>query len=111
MEPGRCAGQAAALVVASLTLPPPVNGQALVNANIATRLTETPGRVKLINISPKSSHRTIRYHFRPTVAITGTLFTLAAHTRHPRRRLYSVVEPGPGMLYNFLVVPVARFFE
>jgi glycosyltransferase involved in cell wall biosynthesis len=110
MERGDCAGQAAALVVASLTLPPPINGQALVNACIATRLTQSPGRVRLINSSPKSSYRTIRYHFRRMVAVMVTLFVLAANARDARRRLYSVVEPGPGMLYNLLVVPVARLF-
>jgi glycosyltransferase involved in cell wall biosynthesis len=110
MDAGDCAGQPAALVVAPLALPPPVNGQALVNASIATMLTQSPGRVRLINISPKFFQRTIRYHLRRMAAITVTLFVLAANMRHARRRLYSVVEPGPGMLYNFLVVPVARFF-
>jgi glycosyltransferase involved in cell wall biosynthesis len=110
MATGDYAGQAAALVVASLTLPPPVHGQALVNASIATRLTQSPGRVKLINISPRSLHRTIRYHRRRVAAVMVTLFVLAANARHPRRRLYSAVEPGPGMLYSFLVVPVARLF-
>ena len=96
----RLLGQLAALVVAPLALPPPVNGQALVNASIATMLTQGPGRVRLINISPKFFQRTIRYHLRRMAAITVTLFVLVANMRHARRRLYSVVEPGQGMLYS-----------
>lgn len=110
MDAGDCGGEPTALVVAPLALPPPVNGQALVNASIATRLTERPGRVMLINISPRFFQRTIRYHFRRMAAITVTLFVLAANMRHARRRLYSVVEPGQGMLYSFMLVAAARLF-
>ena len=110
MARGDYAGRAAALVVASLTLPPPVHGQALVNGSIAAKLTESHGRVRLINISPRSLHRTIRSHIRRMAAVIGTLLVLGANTRHTRRHLYSAVDPGPGMLYSLLVVPIARLF-
>jgi glycosyltransferase involved in cell wall biosynthesis len=102
--------ESASLVVAPLPFPPPVTGQTLINASVAARLTQRPARVKLINTSPKSHRRTVLYHLRRMAAVMATLFVLAANSRHERRCLYTVVDAGHGMPYNFLVVSVARLF-
>jgi len=103
-------GENIALVVAPLALPPPVTGQTLINASVARRLMQGPGIVRLINISPMSHFRTMAYHLRRITAVLALPFVLAANACHERRSLYAVVEPGHGMIYNFLIVSVARIF-
>jgi glycosyltransferase involved in cell wall biosynthesis len=112
MTPGSPGGRTSGslVVVAPLALPPPVNGQSLINASMVFRLRQITSAVRLINTSPRSRYRTFRYHLRRSAAVASIPFILAMNIPHNRRCLYTVVEPGHGMLYNFLVIAAARCF-
>lgn len=94
--------------MASLALPPPMNGQAMINASMVQRLKQLSVRLKLIDTSPKSYQRTIFYHLRRIAIVSWTPIVLGVNVWRTRRCLYTVAEPGHGMFYNFLVVGFAR---
>lgn len=98
------------LVVAPLALPPPTNGQTVINASVVQRLRRMNVRLKLVDTSPRSQRRTILYHLRRLVSVSAIPAILAANVGRRRRRLYTVIESGLGILYNFVVVAFARLF-
>jgi glycosyltransferase involved in cell wall biosynthesis len=95
-------------VVASLALPPPTNGQAMINASVVQRLKRMKVKLKLIDTSPRSHQRTIFYHLRRIAIVSSIPVVLGVNAWRTRRCLYTVAEPGLGMFYNFVVVGFAR---
>ena len=93
-------------IVAVLALPPPTHGQAVVNQAVVDALSAANAPLKVINVSPGSLRRGVGYHarrmsvfaFKAVPAILGAKGGL----------LYSVVEPGFGMSYNFLTLLLSR---
>lgn len=97
-------------VVASVALPPPVNGQALVNAGVIDDLKKSCD-LRIINTSPKSNARSVRYHVRRLVSVLKVPAVLLFNLVRPKRTLYTVVEPGHGMYYNAFILLFARLFR
>lgn len=100
----------APLVVAVVALPPPVNGQTLVNARVVEDLIGAGARQCVVDTSPRGHRRGLRYHLRRIAVIATVPFALAGNLGARERRLYTVVEPGNGMAYNVLVIGLARLF-
>ncbi len=98
------------LVVAPLALPPPIDGQTLINASVVQRLKHMDVRLKVVNTSPRSHRRTIFYHLRRIGRVCPIPFVLGINAWRAKRYLYTVVEPGHGMAYNFFIVAFARLF-
>lgn len=105
-----CSGTArtdAPVVIAIIALPPPLNGQTIVNEKMISFLAGTVD-LKTINTSPKSHARSLAYHLRRIAAISKLPFTLFANVFASNRHLYTVIEPGYGIAYNFIAVVSAK---
>src|SRR5262249_44327454 len=90
----------------------PVSGQTLINARVVQRLKQLDVRIRLVDTSPRSRLRmTFLYHFRRWTRMCWVLYVLGTNALEKRRCLYTAVEPGYGMLYNFIVVTFARIFR
>lgn len=93
-------------ILAIVALPPPTHGQAVVNQAIVDAISSAGAPLKVVNTSPGALQKGLGYHARrmslhlleatPAILETGNGL------------VYSVVEPGLGMAYNFLVVLLAR---
>lgn len=93
-------------VVAIVALPPPTHGQAVVNKAIVGALSAIHVPLKVVDTSPGSLQRGWRYHARRLRLYCAK--ALPAIVRTKDSLVYSVVEPGLGICYNFLVVAFAR---
>lgn len=103
-------GRDCPFVVASLALPPPINGQTMINASVVHRMKQIDVKLKLIDTSPRSHHRTILYHLRRMAIVSSIPFVLGVNAWRGRRGLYTVAESGHGIFYNLVVVGFARLF-
>jgi glycosyltransferase involved in cell wall biosynthesis len=93
-------------VLAVMTIPPPTHGQAIVNKGILDALLTARVPIKLVNTSPGTLQRDVRYHLKRLRlhilhAIPSILSTKVS-------TVYSSVESGYGMYYNYLIVLSAR---
>ena len=71
---------------------------------------QTNVKLKLIDTSPRSHRRTVFYHLRRIAIVCLTPIVLGMNVWRSMRCLYTVVEPGHGMTYNFVIVGSARLF-
>jgi glycosyltransferase involved in cell wall biosynthesis len=100
-----------ATVVVAAVLPPPIHGQAVVNAAVVERLRKMPISLTVCNTSPDSLKRDWRYHttrFGRTLHAATILLMRAVCTQ--RKTLYMPLEAGSGVVYNMLLAISARLF-
>ncbi|WP_213769888.1 glycosyltransferase family 4 protein [Bradyrhizobium sp. dw_78] len=93
-------------IVAILALPPPTHGQAVVNQAMVDALAAAGASLRVVNTSPGALRKGLSYHARRM-----SLHLLKAVPALLGARgglVYSVVEPGAGMAYNFLILLLAR---
>ena len=96
-------------VLALIALPPPTHGQSIVNAAIAARLAATVGvRAQVVDIGPGRLIRGLFYHLRRLSRVSVALGREFRHLQFRDRTLYTVVDAGWGIFYNFAVVGLAR---
>ena len=102
------AAQSVPIVVASVALPPPTTGQTTINLSLVQWLEKLDVKLRLIDTSPRSHYRTVFYHLRRIAAVSRTPLILLAHGWRKSRKLYTVIESGLGIFYNFITVAFAR---
>lgn len=93
-------------ILAIVALPPPTHGQAVVNQAIVDAISSAGAPLKIVNTSPGALRKGLGYHTRRIRL--HLLEAMPAILSAGRTLVYSVVEPGAGMAYNFLVVLLAR---
>lgn len=93
-------------ILAIVALPPPTHGQALVNQAIADAILRTGTPLTVINTSPGALQKGLGYHTRRLSL--HLLKAMPAILGAGKGLVYSVVEPGLGMAYNFLIIALAR---
>lgn len=93
-------------ILAVVALPPPTHGQAAVNQAVVDALSATRAPVAIVNTSPGSLRRGLSYHAKRLRLLTFKVIPSILGVRGGV--LYSVVEPGHGMYYNFLVILFSR---
>jgi glycosyltransferase involved in cell wall biosynthesis len=93
-------------ILAVVALPPPAHGQALVTQAIIDKLSATNVCLKVINTSPGSLQKGLKYHRKRMAAILWR--ALPAILGRRDGVLYTTVEAGLGICYNFLVALSAR---
>lgn len=102
------------LLVFAAALPPPVHGQSLVNERVATVLRARGGaQVEICDVAPVGLG--FFYHLSRLTRVSAAFWRLlsvgvSSIFAFRERRFYCVLEAGPGILYNFLLVGVARIF-
>jgi glycosyltransferase involved in cell wall biosynthesis len=94
------------IILAIVALPPPTHGQAVVNQAIVDAISSSGARLKVINTSPGTLRKGLGYHARRMSL--HLLEAMPAILRAGKGLVYSVVEPGLGMIYNFLILLFAR---
>lgn len=93
-------------IVAVVALPPPTHGQAIVNQAVVDALSIAHAPLKVINTSPGVLQRGVNYHLKRLRL--HILNAIPAILNTQGGLVYSVVEPGYGMYYNFLIIFFAR---
>ena len=96
-------------IVAIVALPPPTHGQAVVNQAVVDALANANAPLKVVNTSPGALRKGLNYH--ATRMRLNLLGAIPAILNAKGGLLYSVVEPGFGMCYNFLVILFARIMQ
>lgn len=95
-------------LVAVVALPPPVHGQSLVNRKIVDLLTDCIVRSRVVDISPGNSKKVISYHWKRIRLVAFGLIVLGSCPRNANSVFYTVFESGLGVIYNFLLIGLAR---
>jgi glycosyltransferase involved in cell wall biosynthesis len=109
---GRVSGTDTAGVLALLALPPPVHGQSIVNKAIVMRLAAADRmRTHVVDIGPARLLRGPHYHLTRIVRVFGALIQELNHARVHHRTLYTVVDSGWGIIYNFITLGFARILR
>jgi glycosyltransferase involved in cell wall biosynthesis len=96
-------------VIASLALPPPIEGHAVVSSAVVSELKKSSSKVVIIDTSPKTADRKrLSYHIKRVLSVFVTLVSMARHSFDPTRTLYTVYESGFGVTYNFVTLAIGR---
>jgi glycosyltransferase involved in cell wall biosynthesis len=93
-------------ILAIVALPPPTHGQAVVNQAIVDAISSAGAPLKVVNTSPGALQKGLGYHARRMSL--HLLEAMPAILEARKGLVYSVVEPGFGMAYNFLIILLAR---
>jgi hypothetical protein len=93
-------------ILAVVTLPPPIHGQAIVNKAVVDALSGARVPLTVINTSPGTLQKGISYHLRRLQL--NILNAVPAILNTKGGVVYTVVEPGYGMYYNFINIFFAR---
>jgi len=88
-------------------MPPPVTGYSVVTEFMIERLKETAD-VETIDISADSLVRDAFYHLWRVARVSRALWALASRPARRGRILYLAVSGGAGVVYDLLLVSVAR---
>lgn len=95
-------------IVVVAALPPPVHGQALVNAAVVERLRSYNAVLTVINTSPQKRRKGPTYHLARIRQFIRAASSLLMHRCSHIKTLYMPLEAGYGMFYNMLLSFVAR---
>lgn len=90
-------------------LPPPTGGQSNINKHILQSL-QSQCAVNIIDMSPGRLDRGFKYHTKRIFKLFGGLVEIAKH-RSPHSSLYLSVDSGFGLLYNIIIILLARLFR
>jgi glycosyltransferase involved in cell wall biosynthesis len=92
-----------------VALPPPVHGQSLVNAYVLERLQTDPSfLVTSVDIAPIKGRGSLYYHGSRIRRVFRGLLEMAALRSHGKFSAYFVYESGLGIVYNYLLIGLAR---
>ncbi|UPK25709.1 glycosyltransferase family 4 protein [Bradyrhizobium sp. 195] len=95
-------------VVVVGALPPPMHGQAAVNAAVAEGLKCLPAYLSIIDTSPGKAKKSIAYHFRRISGVLRAAVALAKCNHRHAKTLYMPFQAGHGIVYNLFLALVAR---
>ena len=99
-------------VIASLALPPPIQGHAVVSQAVVSELLKIDPNVVVINTSPRSQHKkSPRYHLNRILSVFRTALSLVLHSQDAEKTIYTVYESRFGVIYNYLILLLARAFR
>jgi glycosyltransferase involved in cell wall biosynthesis len=96
------------LVFVIAAMPPPVHGQSAVTANIVSMLFQSSCKTILVDTSPGRLERSLAYHLIRMRKLAVAILRLLAASFQRSKRMYTVVESGAGIAYNFLSVLLCR---
>ncbi|ACK51411.1 glycosyl transferase group 1 [Methylocella silvestris BL2] len=96
----------------AVCLPPPVHGQSLVNASVMRAAEEFAGadKVQVFDIGPGKHKSGLKYHLTRIGKVARAGLALSARGVRPGQQFYTVFESGFGIVYNFFIIALARFF-
>lgn len=89
-------------------LPPPVHGQSLVSFAILSELQRHGAPVVVMDLSPGLLNRTFAYHLTRMRKVLAATLRIIFSSAGKSVSLYSAVESGAGIIYNYVLVAAAR---
>lgn len=96
------------LLVAVVALPTPLHGQSYVTEKVLQALPPTNIDVVVCDISPQRMTRSLVYHVTKALAVLRGCRELIRFASRNPKTLYTVVESGKGIYYNYLVCGLAQ---
>jgi lipopolysaccharide/colanic/teichoic acid biosynthesis glycosyltransferase/glycosyltransferase involved in cell wall biosynthesis len=96
----------------AVALPPPVHGQSVVTTSVIS-VAKQIARVsnfEIVDIGPGRQKGKLKYHMTRIFRVIGALAILIKRGSKPDQVLYTVFESGFGVVYNLLIVGLARKF-
>jgi glycosyltransferase involved in cell wall biosynthesis len=99
-------------VIASLALPPPTQGHAVVSQAIVSELLKIDPNLVVIDTSPRIQHKkSPRYHLNRISSVFRTALSLVLRSLDAEKSIYTVLESGFGIIYNYFILVLARAFR
>ncbi|WP_180982504.1 glycosyltransferase family 4 protein [Methylocella silvestris] len=94
----------------AVCLPPPVHGQSIVNAAVIRAAQEFAGsdKVEVVDIGPGAHKGGLKYHATRLAKVARASLLLARRGVRRDQQFYTVFEAGFGIVYNFMVIALAR---
>lgn len=95
-------------IIFAAALPEPTTGQSASNKFILDKIINKCA-VTVIDTSPKSNKKSIKYHL---IRLFATINVVSSLSKSPKgSTLYTVYESGIGVIYNYIIVIAARIFN
>jgi glycosyltransferase involved in cell wall biosynthesis len=99
-------------VIASVALPPPIQGHAVVSQAVVSELLKIDPNLVVIDTSPRIQHKkSPRYHLNRISSVFRTVSSLVLHAQDAEKTIYTVYESGFGIIYNYFILVLARAFR
>lgn len=97
-------------IYVAVSLPPPVHGQSTVNLALLEELKKYPGvTLEVVDISPKQAKKNFTYHLNRIWAVAkGACLLIKSVFSKRKGAAYFVFESGYGVVYNIVLISLAR---
>ena len=95
-------------VLAAVALPPPIHGQSIANMEIVRRLAASCEQLCVVDTAPRTRDRSIAYHLKRAIQVLYAARKMIGISPSVLRSLYTVLEAGSGIIYNFILIVFAR---
>lgn len=104
-------GKDAPLVILACAMPPPVYGQSIVNAAVRDATMEKSNTVIVADLSSESIVKNFRYHGVRLLRVAKAALIILQNANSPKRKLYMVTQVSYGIVYNFLLIGLAKILS
>ena len=97
----------------TLCLPPPVHGQAMVNASVlrTAQSLVASDKIEIADIGPGQQTPGLQYHLTRMNRVARAAFMIAKGRVKSNKQIYTVFESGFGIIYNIVIIGLARMFK
>lgn len=94
----------------AVAMPPPTTGQATANVAMYKSFEARLPGIKLADTSPGKLKRGIGYHLKRMLGVVRACMAIVRHVvpLYRERHFYTVYESGFGVIYNYILVSLAR---
>jgi glycosyltransferase involved in cell wall biosynthesis len=106
-------GKIAGAAYFALCLPPPVHGQAIVNASVLRTAQNLKGsdKIEIADIGPGRQTLGLQYHLTRMFRVARAAFMIVEGSTKSNKQIYTVFESGLGIIYNFAIIGMARMLK
>jgi glycosyltransferase involved in cell wall biosynthesis len=99
------------LVILACAMPPPVFGQSVVNAAVRDGAMARSAHIITADISAGSIIKNAQYHWTRLKRVMGAAWMIICNAKEPKRKIYMVTQVSYGILYNHLLLGLARLLD
>lgn len=98
-------------IILACAMPPPVFGQSVVNAVVRDETLRRSSDIIVADISAGSINKDHNYHITRIKRVLLAAWAIIRYTKVPKRKIYMVTQVGYGIIYNHVLLGLARLLD
>lgn len=99
------------VLILACAMPPPVYGQSIVNAAVRDAAIAQSENVVVADISSGTMSKKLKYHLTRIARVLRAAVIIIRNANAPQRKIYMITQVSYGILYNYVLLGLARLFS